>query len=129
MLTVPCMPTTAVIRPTLDVIPAKAGTHESHAPAVDVAVDSRQRRNDIVGGEIARSGTNICPRRRLRILASPSLFLGLIHAPSDLCYSPLSTIARTVVDANDAMDKRVGELRGFPGPCGGALVTPARSRT
>ncbi|MEO7223276.1 MAG: hypothetical protein ABIY37_12455, partial [Devosia sp.] len=34
-------------------------------------------------------------------------------------------IARTVVDANDAMDMRVGKLRGFPGPCGGCAGNPS----
>ena len=64
--------------------------------------------------------TKTYPSNALRTLATPRLFLRLIHGTSDLCYSPLSTIARTEVDANDAMDMRVGMVRAFPGPCGGS---------
>ncbi len=36
-----------------------------------------------------------------------------------MLFSP-QFIARTVVDANDAMDMRVGTVRAVPGPCGGS---------
>jgi hypothetical protein len=47
--------------------------------------------------------TKTFARKALRILATPGLFLRLIHGTSDLCYSPLSLIAWTEVDANDAV--------------------------
>ena len=63
-----------------------------------------------LGAELFRPPkvTKSFARRRLQTLASPRLFLRLIPVPLDLCYDPLSAIARTEVDANEAMDMRVG---------------------
>ena len=41
-----------------------------------------------------------------------------MHVPRDRVYIPLSTTARTVVDANDAVGRREGWVRARPGPHG-----------
>jgi hypothetical protein len=72
--------------------------------------------------------TKIRPGKALHSQSSPAGKKKVIHGGLGWAHNGLSTIARTEVDANDAMDMREGEVRAFPGPCGGALGKPQSDR-